>query len=74
MLTYTLGVKVFVHFGGERPINYKNERVSEGSIGVRVQCLGGILYNWVIEKKNLIRGRMKEILWKERLLITRAWE
>ena len=55
IVSFLFGVVVFVHFGGEKPIIYKDERVNESALGLHVQCLGGVHYNWVIEKKTYER-------------------
>ena len=49
-------VIVYVHYGAEIPIIYKDERVKgKNTFALHLQCVGGIHYNWVIEKKSYER-------------------
>ena len=44
------GIVVCVHYGVERPVMYKAKSV-KGEWVLHLQCLGGVHYNWVVEKK-----------------------
>ena len=47
------GIPVLVHVGGERPIVYKDDKMSmDDRIPVlHLQFIGGVHYNWVIEQR-----------------------
>ena len=45
-------VLVCVHYGGENPVVYRGIGVNGVNVGMlHLQCLSGVHYNWVIEKK-----------------------
>ena len=44
-------VIVCVHFGGEKPLIYRDRKIKKADYLLHLQCLSGIHYNWVIEKR-----------------------
>lgn len=51
------GVAVYVHYGWEKPIVYKSEKLrkKECRYVLHLQCLDDCHYNWVVERKNYER-------------------
>ena len=44
-------VVVYVHFGCEKPVVYRADGVDRDEYVLHLQCLSGIHYNWIIEKR-----------------------